>query len=134
MGDITDFRVDTTLLTIAAGRALLVEVVEEVVAVEMAVTVPDDVEATMGDTRITGLLPDDDTKDDDGVDAKDEADKDEGVVVVVEAVVTRAVRVFSWLTAVVTKPWPPVAATVVTVEGPFTVLEAVEVTGRTADT
>ena len=116
----TDLRVDTTLLTTDAGRELVVTVT------------PDDDDATMGDTRITGLLladDDDDEEEDEDVDdvTVEDDDDDETAAAavdddadVVEAVEERAVRVFSWLIAVETRAWPQVTAKVVRAEGPFT--------------
>lgn len=98
----TVFMVDTTLLTTDVKELVVVAVVF------------DEEEATMGETRITGLLlaanEDEDTGDD-TIDGDDD-DAEEDIAV--------AGMVLSWLTAVVTRTRPEVAATVVGAEGPFT--------------
>lgn len=102
LGGTTVFRVDTTLLT--------TDVVKELV---VATVVFDEEEATMGETRITGLLladSEDEDTGDDTIDGDDDAEEDIAV----------AGMVLSWLTAVVTRARPEVAATVVGAEGPFT--------------
>ena len=103
LGGTTVFRVDTTLLT--------TDVVKELV---VATVVFDEEEATMGETRITGLLLADSEDEDTGDDTIDGDDND------AEEDIAVAGMVLSWLTAVVTRARPEVAATVVGAEGPFT--------------
>ena len=103
LGGTTDFRVDTTLLTTDAAKVLAVTAV-----------VLDEDEATMGETRITGLLLADNEDEDAGDDITDGDDDD------AEDNMAVAGMVLTWLTAVVTRTMPEVAATVVGAEGPFT--------------